>query len=247
MLTVSPRFTGSHVETAIANVAKRVKHRNETIVASWRMRMPYHRLQIRCDTNTSTPHIAVTALNALFCGIATERELMQLFRPKHLEKPLENTEPEANEIVCRHPAVDLDQIVSRLLSRRAETQIELAETKQQLSKRYRNMQWRYLLLPTSTRSMEKEKQVSSKFAELQSTLLSIDICLNLARGHVPQRVEAHDIVYIPMAVVQLKQKDLTHYLLIDLATGKEDFALTKLCETVGKFKSELARVLPRSP
>jgi hypothetical protein len=212
------------------------------------MRMPYHRLQIRCDdTDTSTSHIAVTALNALFCGIATERELMQLFRPKHLEKPLENIEPEANEIVCRHSEVDLDQVVGRLLCRRAEIQIELAETRQQLSKRYRNMQWRYLLLPTSTRSIEKEKQASSKFAELQSTLLSIDICLNVARGLVPQRVEAHDIVYIPMAVVQLKQKDSTRDLLIDLATGKEDFALTKLCETLDDFKSELARVLPRSP
>jgi hypothetical protein len=247
MLTVSPRFTGSHVEAAIATVAKRVKHRNETIVASWRMRMPYHRLQIRCDdTITSTPHIAVTALNALFCGIATEREIMQLFRPKHLEKPLENTVPEADEIVCPHSAVDLDQVVSRLLSRRAQTQIELAETEQQLSKRYRNMQWRYLLLPTSTRSIEKEKQAASKFAELQSTLLSIDICLNLARGHVPKKVETHDIVYIPMGIVQLKN-DSARYSLIDLATGKEDSALTTLCETVDDFKSELARVLPRSP
>ena len=245
MLTVSPRFTGSHVETAIANVAKRVKHRNETIVASWRMRMPYHRLQIRCDTNTSTPHIAVTALNALFCGIATERELMQLFRPKHLQKPLENKDPETNEIVCPFPAVDLDQVLGRLLRRRAQMQVELLETKQQLSKDYRNMQWRYLFLPTSTRSLEREKQASSKFAELQSTILGIDICLNLARGLVPQRVEARDIVYIPMAVLHFKD-ELARYSLIDLTTGKEDPALTKLCETADDFKSELQRALQGS-
>jgi hypothetical protein len=249
MLAVLPRFTESNVEKAITKVASRVMHRNETILRTWSIWMPYHRLCVRCDdTDTSTPRMAMTVLNAVFCGIATERELMQLFRPKHLEKPLENTDPEVNEIACAYAAVDLDQIVGTLIRGRAQVQVELAETKQQLSKDHRNMQWRYLLLPTSTRCLEREKQTSSKFAELQSTLLSIDICLNLARGLVPQRVEAHDIVYIPMAVVQLKQEDgLTRYLLIDLTTGKEDSALTKLCETVDNFKSELERASQCSP
>ena len=245
MLAVLPRFTGSDADKAIAKVTSRVKHSDETILATWRIWMPYHRLYIRCDdTDTSTPQLAVTVLNAVFCGNATERELMQLFRPKHLEKPLENIVPDANEITCPYPVVDLDQIMDRLLRLRAQVQVELAAPKQQLFKDHRNMQWRYLLLPMSTRFLEREKRVSSKFAGLQSTLLAIDGCLNLARGLLPQRLEAHNILYVPMAVVQLKQKDeLTRYLLFDLATGKEDSALTKLCGTVPLFKSKLERAL----
>ena len=242
MLAVLSRLTGHEMEKAIANSTSRVMHQSETIHGTCKIWMPYHRLCIRCD-NVS-PQIAVTALNAVFCGIAAERELMQLFRPKHLEKPLENIDPEANEIVCSYSEVDLDQIMSLLLRRRAQVKVELAETEVQLTKDYRNMQWRYLLLPTSTRSLEREKKASSKFAELQSTSLAIDICMNLPRGLVPVRVETHDIVYVPMAVVQLKQKDeLTRYLLFDLATGKDDSALTKLCGTVPLFKSKLERAL----
>jgi hypothetical protein len=210
--------------------------------------MPYHRLCIRCDdTDTSTPHMVVTALNAVFCGNASERELLLLFRPKHLEKPLENIVSKVNEIILPHPSANLDEIVGGLLRRRAQVQDELVETEQRQVKRYRNMQWRYLLLPMSTRSLELEKQASSKFAKLQSTSFAIDICLNIARGLLPRRIEAHDVLYVPIAVVQLKQKcDLTRYLLIDLTTGKEDSALTKLCETVDHFKSELERALQHS-
>jgi hypothetical protein len=248
MLAVPPRLTGSDVDRAIAKVASRAKHRDEAIDATWRIWMPYHRLCIRCDdTNTSTPQSAVTLLNAMFCGNATQGELIQLFRPKHLEKRPENIDPQADEIICPHPTVDLNQILGRLLERRAQVEVELAGTKQQLSKDYRNMQWRYLLLPMSTRSLEREKQLSSKFAELQSTSLAIDICLNVAPGLTPQSVEAYDVLYIPMAVVQVKQRnDLTRYLLIDLTTMKEDSSLTELCEIVDSFNSEIDRALHSS-
>ncbi len=246
MLAVLPRFSDFDIDRSIAKLANRAKHRDETVLAIWKVWMPYHRIRILCqNVESSTPQTTLTVLNAVFCGYATtELDLLQLFRPKHLEKPLKKIDAKTDEIICGHPAVDLDDILGKLFRLRAQAREKLGQTEGQLMKAYRSIQWRYILLPISTKSLEREKQTSSKLAELQSTLLAINICLNLADRLLPQKIEADDLVYIPMAVVQLKQRDgAARYALIDLTTGKQDTALTKLCENSSDFKSGLEMAL----
>jgi hypothetical protein len=249
MLAVLPRFSDFDIDRTIAKLANRAKHRDETVLGIWKIWMPYHRIRILCqNVDSSTPQTALTALNAVLCGYATtELELLQLFRPKHLENPLKKIDPKAEEITCAHPVVDLDDVLGRLFRLRAQAREKLGQAEGQLVRDYRNMQLRYLLLPMSTKSLEREKQVSSKLAELQSTLLAINICLNLEDRLLPQKIEADDVIYFPMAVVQLKQKDdLGRYALIDLTTGKQDSALTRLCEMNSNFKSGLELALGSS-
>jgi hypothetical protein len=119
--------------------------------------------------------------------------------------------------------------------------------KHQLANEYRKMQWQHLFLPRSTHSLQREEQTSARLAELQSRSLAVDICLNLTDSLIPQNIGEHDVLYIPMAVVHVKEgeNDSGHHILIDLTTGRLDNALTGLCEANEDFKSRLAMALQR--
>jgi hypothetical protein len=239
----------AEVDKMVVKATSKAKHRNETAVASWKVWMPYHRIWIACSyIDESREETVATALNAMFCASArTERELLQLFRPKHLDKPLEEIVTGPDEIVLPYPSADLNKILDKLIKTRTEARDRLSQIETELVKTYRRMQWRYLLLPTSTGTLEREGKASAKFAELQSTSLAVDICLNLTTELLPRKVERLDVFYAPMAVVLLKRDDGTgRYVLIDLTTGKVDDALTNLCELNDDFKSRLELVLGRS-
>jgi hypothetical protein len=247
MLVVEP-IADTATDKAVSKVTKRVRQRGDGLIDMWKVWMPYHKIQILClESSTSSPREVTTALNAVFCADATEQELLQLFRPKHLEKPLRDQNPKADEIVLCYPRIDLQATIARLTRARAQARDGIAETQPQLVKGYRSMQWRNLLFPMSTRSIEKEKKASSKLAELQSIVLAIDICLNLEQDLVPQDTIDQGLVYIPMVVVLQRQgiDGTGRYLFIDLATGREDIALNRLCETSGNFASSLEVVLGR--
>jgi hypothetical protein len=248
MLVVPPTAQKpAEIDRIIAKITGKVKHHNEIAQSIRRVWMPYHRIWISCtQTDTASPVHVVTGLNAFFCPSAkTERELLQLFRPKHLEKSLKKTAAEPTDIICPHPGVDLNVILEKLVKIRTEARDKAAQIESQLVKGYRRMQWRYLVLPTSTTSLERERQTSAKLAELQSRSLAVDICLNLTEALIPRNVVEHDIFYIPMAVVQFRQgrNGSGRYVLIDLATGKLDGALTDLCELNEEFNSRLGLAL----
>jgi len=235
------------VDKMLTKAMSRAKGRDEIVLATWKVWMPHHRIWISCsDTETSKTENVATALNAVFCAsAATERELLQLFRPKYLDRPLKEIDPEPTEVVCPYPKVDLKAIVEKLIKTREEARGQLSLIEPQLVGRYRRMQWQYLFLPTSTSSLEREREASAKLAELQSRSLAVEICLNLTRKLLPQGVERQDIFYAPIVVVHLKQeKDgISRFVLIDLTTGKVDAALTKLCELNDEFKSRLELAL----
>lgn len=249
MLAIPPPFADSEIDRIIIKAVNKGKRRDETVLTNWKAWIPYHRTWIQCtDIETSLSQNVVTALNAVFCACSTtERELLQLFRPKHLMIPTRNTDPKPNETVCSHTSVDLQEIFEKLFRIRAQARGELAPTERQLIKDYRGMQWRHLLLPMSTKSLELERKASSKLAQLRSRSMAIDLCLNLTDRLLPQKIETHDVVLFPMFVAHLGSgKDHSdRYLLIDLTTGKEDAALTKLCQTDDNFKSSLELALSR--
>lgn len=238
------------IDGIVAKATKKVKRREETTRLSWKVWMPYHRIWISCShLYASRPAEVATALNALFCTSATtERELVQLFRPRHLERHLKESDPEASEVVLSHRPVDLNSIVEKLIKMREEVRGQVPQAERQLAGRYRRMQWLHLLLPTSTSSLESEQEFSTKLAELQSRSLAVDICLNLTRSLIPIRVERHDIFYAPMAIVHFEddEKGSDRYLLVDLLSGKPDSALTSLCEQNADLKSSLRSALPSS-
>lgn len=242
-LVALPRIQkAAEVDKMVMKATRKAKHRNETAIESWKVWMPYHRIWITCSQiDPSRQEKVATALNAMFCASAgTERELLQLFRPKHLDNPLEEIDPGPDEVVLPYPSADLNEILDKLIKIRTEAQDKLWQIEAELVKRYRRMQWLYLFLPTSTGTLEREGKASAKLAELRSTSLAVDLCLNLTRELLPQKVERHDVFYAPMAVVLLKREGGSgRYVLIDLTTGKLDGALTDLCELNDDFKSAL--------
>jgi hypothetical protein len=251
MLVALPTADKSRdIDGIVAKATKKVKRREETTRSSWKVWMPYHRIWISCShIYTSRPAEVTTALNALFCASAkTERELVQLFRPRHLERNLKESDPEASEVVLSHRPVDLNSIVEKLVKMREGARGQVPQAERQLAGRYRRMQWLHLLLPTPTSSLESEQEFSSKLAELRSRSLAVDICLNLTRSLVPGKVERHDIFYAPMAIVHFEddEKGSDRYLLVDLLSGKPDSALTSLCEQNADFKYSLKAALPSS-
>jgi len=248
MLVVPPTAQRpTEIDRIIAKVTRKAKHRNEIVQSVRKVWMPYHRIWISCtDIRTSRPARVVTALNALFCSsTGSERELLQLFRPRHLEKPLKEMDADPSEVVLSYPEADLNMIMDKLIKLRAEGQDQLVQMKYQLTNEYRKMQWRYLFLPRSTHSLQREEQTSARVAELQSRSLAVDLCLNLTGSLVPQNIGEHDVLYVPMAVVHVKEgeNDSSHHILIDLTTGRLDAALTGLCEANEDFKSRLATAL----
>lgn len=248
MLVVPPTAQRpTEIDRIIAKVTRKAKHHNEIVQSVRKVWMPYHRIWISCtDIRTSRPARVVTALNALFCSsTGSERELLQLFRPRHLEKPLKEMDADPSEVVLPYPEADLNTILGKLIKMRAEAQDQLVQMKYQLTNEYRKMQWRYLFLPRSTHSLQREEQTSARVAELQSRSLAVDLCLNLTGSLVPQNIGEHDVLYVPMAVVHVKEgeNDSSHHILIDLTTGRLDAALTGLCEANEDFKSRLATAL----
>lgn len=247
MLAVPPRIHESaEIEQMAMKATRSAKHHNETVLATWKAWIPYHRIWIACShIEDSRPDKVVTALNAVFCVCTkTERELLQIFRPRHLERPVVEIAPDSTELVCPYPAADLNAIMDGLIKIRAEIRDQLSQIEPQLVKADRRIQLSYLLLPTPTGYLERQRTISAKFAELQSRSMAIDLCLNLTSSLLPIRVEGHDIVYIPMFLAQLRESghDTDRYVLVDLATGKLDSALTSLCELEG-FRSQLASIL----
>jgi hypothetical protein len=247
LVTLATLDKSTDIDKIVAKVTKKVKRREETTQSSWKVWMPYYRIWISCSHLYASRIAEVaTALNALFCTAATsERELVQLFRPRHLERHLRDLEPETSEVVLPHRPVDVNSIVEKLIKIREEARDQLPQAQRKLAGKYRRMQWLHLLLPTPTSSLESEEQVSAKLAELRSRSLAVDICLNLTSSLVPVKVERHDIFYAPMAVVHFEhsEKDSDRYLLVDLLSGKPDSALTSLCEQNSDFKSRLASAL----
>jgi len=248
MLVVLPiTHESSEIETIVAKVTNKARRRDEIIRSTWNVWMPYHRIWIKClNIDTSRSERVVTALNAAFCtSTRTDSELLQLFRPRHLNKPLKEIDPDPTEIICAHPAVDLEALLQRLIKIRIDAIDQLSEIEPQLVKAYRRMQWQYLFLPTTTGSLQREREASAKLAELQSRLLAVEVCLNLTGSLIPQNIEEHDVFYAPMAVVHLKLMENTssRYVLVDLTTGKADLALTNLCELNDDFKSRLELAL----
>lgn len=245
VLLATPKST--EVDGIVAKVTQKARRRDEIAESTWKVWMPYHRVWISCTRIDALSRTrVVTALNAFFCPSArTERELLQLFRPKHLEHPLREIAAEPTDIICPHPEVDLNAILENLAKIRAEAQDQIPQIERQLVKGYRRMQWWHLFLPTSTGSLEREEQTSAKLAEFQSRSLAVDICLNLTDTLVPQNVVEHDIFYIPMAVVQFRQRGngSGRYVLVDLTTRKLDGALTHLCELNEEFNSRLGLAL----
>jgi len=244
MLVVLPTTRkDAEIDRAITNSIARVKRRNQTLLATWRAWMPYHRIRISCSNlDTSRIESVATALNAVFCASAkNEGELLQLFRPKHLELPLKEIEAEIGEVVFPHPEVDLNAIVDRLVKVRGEARSLLSQIERQLINVYRAMQWRHLFLPTPTSTLERETEASGKLAELRSLLLAVDICLNLTRNLLPRKVEGHDVFYAPMAVFQLRESGIktARYVLVDLTTRKIDETFTNLCSQDDDFRSDL--------
>jgi len=191
-----------------------------------------------------------TALNAVFCVCAkAQSELFQIFRPRHLEGLLGEIEPKLGEIVCSYSTVDLEAIVDRLIKIHAEARDQLSQVEPELVRSYRKMQWQYLIIPKTTGWLQHETEASKKLARLQSRSLAVEICLNLPSNFVPQRVEEHDVFYIPMAVTHIKQEkgESSRFVLIDLTTGKMDAALTNLCELNEDFKTQLELSLHKGP
>jgi len=235
------------VDRIVAKVTSNARHRDEIAQSTWKAWMPYHRMRISCTyISSSRPIQVATALNALFSSSATtEAELLQLFRPKHLERPLEERAAEAADVVFPHPEVDLNALFDRLVKFRAAAQDQSLQMQRELVKGYRKMQWRYLFLPTSTGSLEREEQASAKLAELRSRSLAVDLCLNLTGTLMPQELVEHDIFYAPMAIVRLEHGENvpSRYLLVDLTTGKLDVAFTDLCELNKDFRSCLELAL----
>ena len=230
------------VDRILTKVTSRAKRRDEIVLTTWKVWMPYHRIWVSCsDTDTSKTEKVATALNAMFCAsAATERELLQLFRPKHLDRPLEEIDPEPTEVVCPYPKVDLKAIVEKLIKIHTEARDQLSEIEPQLVRSYRRMQWRYLFLPTTTGQIQREMETSTKVAELRSRCLAVEACLNMESSFAPLKVEDHDIFYIPMTVAFVGgSMNTTRYLLVDLTTGKVDAALTNLCELNEDFKTQL--------
>jgi hypothetical protein len=134
MLVVPPTAQKStEINRIIAKVTGKAKHPNETVQSTRKTWMPHYRIRISCtDTRRSEPARVVTALNAFFCTAAkTERELLQLFRPRHLEKPLKETNAEPSELICPHSEADLSTILDGLLTMRAEAKDQLAQIKRQ--------------------------------------------------------------------------------------------------------------------
>lgn len=248
MIVVPPKtHEPTEINKVVRKATSRAKRRDEAVLVTWNAWMPYHRIRITCSNmDGSRTEKVTTALNAMFCASATtERELLQLFRPKHLDSPLKEMDPEPTEVVCPHPEVDLNAIVDKLVKIREQARGQISRIEGQLIRSYRRMQWQHLILPTTSSSLQREREASAKLAELQSASLAVDICLNLTRVLLPQAVEGHDIFYAPMAVVQLGQGEngLGRHVLIDLTTGKVDAALTNLCELNDEFKSSLELAL----
>lgn len=241
------RTTAVEADKIVAKVTRKARHRDEFAESNWKIWMPYHRIWISCtQTDVQSPVRVVTALNAFFSPLArTERELLQLFRPRHLQHPLGEATTEPTDIICPHAEVDLNAILENLVKIRVDARHQISQIEPELVKEYRKIQRWHLFLPMSTRSLEREGQTSAKLAELQSRSLAVDICLNLTAPLVPQNVVEHDIFYIPMAVVQFRQRDngSGRYVLIDFVTGKLDDALTDLCNLNEEFASSLELAL----
>ena len=248
MLAVLPRtHESAEIAKMATKVTRRAKHRNETVLATWKAWIPYHRIWIACShVEDSRPEKVVTALNAVFCLCAkTEPELMQIFRPRHLERPLVEIDPNPEELVCSYPAADLNSIIDGLIKVRAEIRDQLAQIGQKMVKADRRIQLWHLFLPTPTSYLERGQATSAKFAQLQSRSMAIDLCLNLTSSLLPTKVEGYDIIHIPMAVAQLREtgQESDRYVLVDLATGRLDTALTTLCESEADFRAQLVSAL----
>jgi len=248
MLVVPPKTRESaEIEKILVKVTKKEKRRDEIVLTTWKVWMPYHRIWIACSNiEDSRPRTTVTALNAVFCACAkTERELLQIFRPRHLERSLMETDPDSAELVCTHPDADLSAIIEGLIKTRAEILLQLSQIEPQQGKTDRRMRWEHLIFPMSTSYLKRSRATSAKSAELRSRSMAIDLCLNLTPSLLPTKIEAHDIIYIPMSVAQLGDMlgNNDRYVLVDLATLKLDSALTSLCESEGSFRSQLASAL----
>lgn len=248
MLAVLPAtHESAEIDKMATKVTRRAKRRNETVLATWKAWIPYHRIWITCSHVEETRlEKVVTALNAVFCLCAkTEPELMQIFRPRHLERPLVEIDPDPRELVYPYPAADLNAIIDGLIKIRAEIRDQLSQIQPRLVKADRRMQLWHLILPIPTSYLEREQAVAAKFAELQSRSMAIDLCLNLTSGLLPLKVEGHDIIHVPMAVARLGETghDSDRYVLVDLATGRLDTALTSLCGSESDFRSQVASAL----
>lgn len=248
MLVVLPTAQrATEIDGTVSKITKKAKRENEVTQSVRNVWMPYHRIWIKCtDIRTSLPTRVVTALNALFCSSTeNERELLQLFRPRHLERSIKEMDAGPEEVVLPYPEAELETILNRLARMRTEAQDHAEQIKRELAGQYRKPSWQRLLFPRSTLSLQREEQTSARLAELHSRSLAIDICLNLTSKLAPQNIEDHDVLYIPMAVVPLKEEESNsgRHILIDLTTGKLDVALTGLCEANEEFSSRLAMAL----
>jgi len=222
------------VDRVVAKAVRKAKRRDKSVLGVWKVLMPYHRILIACsDKETSKPEKVATALNAMFCTYAAnELELLQLFRPKHLERPLVEDEPGHTDVVLPYPRVDLNAMLDKLVKIRADTLNQISQIKPQMVKTYRRMQWQSLFLPTSTGSLQREGEVSAKHAQLQAMKFAIDMCLNLTDRLVPEKLERHDVFYAPMAVIRFTESghETAGHVLVDLTTQKVDEAFTNLCD-----------------
>jgi len=247
MLGIAIDRKPEEIDRQINKAASKSKHSDEYVFSTRTIWMPYHRIRISCNnTDTSSIQSVETTLNAVFCAFAgSEHELLQLFRPRHLEKRLSDVAPDPAQLVCSPAEADLDAIVGRLMAIRAQATGELPQIERQLVRSYRRMQWLYLFLPTSTSSIERDSEVADRLAELKSKVLAVDICLNLRNNLVPVKVEDHDIFYAPMAVVHYKHRETEsdRRVLVDLTTGRIDEAMTNLCETNSEFKTALQQAI----
>lgn len=225
--------------------------------------MPYYKIgyEYRRSTQESTRDFgetaqSETAMNAMFCGFASESDLSMLFRPNYLRKKMETCDAQS-EIIGPVFQVNLDAVLSGFLARLNKVKDELHTVRSELTKRYLQTRKYSMLFPMMGKSKEMEKQ-SKKMAELDALTHLMSLCLNLTESAASIKTLYSSIFYYPTMVIALaaQSPEAPRFLVINLVKEgaihkgySPDNVLTEFCNRNSACKEELSRLLlqPSSP
>lgn len=241
------------IEKSFADASLRIESKSVVWMPYYKIEFEYRRSEQEPIRNFGETAQGETAMNAMFCGFASESDLPMLFRPNYLRKKMETCDAQQSEIIGPVFQVDLDAVLSGFLARLNKVKDELHTVRSKLTKRYFQTRKYSMLFPVMVKSKEIEEQ-SKKMAELDALTHLMSLCLNLTESAVSIKTLYSSIFYYPTMVIALaaQNREALQFLVINLVKEgaihkgySPDNVLTEFCNRNSACKKELSRLLPQ--
>lgn len=226
----------------------------ETVCSETMIWMPYYKIYyefteeenelLKDEEKTGS---GKTALNAMFCScVEEENGLLSLFRPDVHELELVDHIP-SNEVVGSIGTVDIHAIFDKLLTYRAEIDLERQEMAQELHQIHRRMQTMSLFLPTSKATRIREDELTRRLAQISGVKFSFIMRLGLPDNVMITKVTNAGVIHCPQLIVSVENQQTgeDRFLIVDFVRlrrkkgGGLDDALTRLCSVDDVCKATL--------